>query len=58
MEDNTVPKRMLYGKPGRRRKTLVEVLRDVEKKLREIGARRLRTKAVDGNEWQRIFEET
>jgi hypothetical protein len=46
---------MLYGRPGGRRKTLVEVVRRCGGL--EIGVRRLRTKAVDRNEWQRILEE-
>jgi len=60
MEDNRVPKRMLYGRPGGRRKKGRPRLRwldDVEEDLRETGVRRWRTKAVDRNEWQRILEE-
>jgi hypothetical protein len=59
IEDNRVPNRILYGRPGGRRKKRRPRLRwldDVED-LREIGVRRWRTKAVDRNEWQRILEE-
>jgi hypothetical protein len=51
---------MLYGRPGGRKKKGRPWLRwldDVEEDLREIGMGRLRTKAVDRNEWQRIPEE-
>jgi hypothetical protein len=58
MEGNRVLKRMLYGRPGGRRKKGRPRLRwldDVEEDLREIGMRRWRTKAVDRNEWQRLL---
>jgi hypothetical protein len=54
MEDR-VPKRMLYGRPGGRKKKGIPRLRwldDVEEDLRERGVRGCRTKAVDRNEWQ------
>jgi hypothetical protein len=56
MEDKEVPKRML-DRPGRRRKTPVEVVRRCGEDLREIGVRRWRTKAVDRNECLRTLEE-
>jgi hypothetical protein len=59
MDGNRVPKRVLYGRPGGRRKRGRLQLRwshDVED-VREIGVRRWRTMAVDRNEWQRILEE-
>jgi hypothetical protein len=59
MDGNRVPKRVLYGRPGRRRKRGRLQLRwsdDVEDVI-EIGVRRWRTMAVDRNEWQRILEE-
>jgi hypothetical protein len=46
-EDNRVPKRMLYGRPGGRRKKGRPRLRwldEVEEDMREIGMRRWRTK--------------
>jgi hypothetical protein len=52
MEENRVPKRMLYGRPGGRRKKVrrrLGWLNDVEDDLRETGMRRWRTKAVDMN---------
>jgi hypothetical protein len=60
VEYNRVPKQMLYGRPGGRRKKGIPWLRwldDVEEDLRETGVRRWRTKAVNRNEWQRILEE-
>jgi hypothetical protein len=52
MEDNRVPKRMLYGKPGGRRKKGRQLrwLDDVEEDLRETGVRTRRTEAVDRKE--------
>jgi hypothetical protein len=59
IEDNSVTNRILYGRPGGRRKKgrlRLRWLDDVED-LREIGVKRWRTRAVDRNEWQRILEE-
>jgi hypothetical protein len=52
MDDNKVPKRMLYGRPrGRRKKgrPLLRWLDDVEEDLRKMRVRRWRTKTVVRN---------
>jgi hypothetical protein len=52
MDDNKVPKRMLYGRPGGRRKKGRPWLRwldDVEEDLRKMGVRRWTTKTVVRN---------
>jgi hypothetical protein len=61
MQDNAIPKKMLYGKlyaTKRRGRPKMRWLEDVTMDLRKMGVNEWRDRARDRETWRRIAEET